>query len=280
MSELTPSDPFTPFIHLLFTESALQIPENTILTERLTSIERLKDDQEVQVSWSVQDAESCLGTCRFGDHTIQIIGLAEPLPSDVVDRTIQVTHWQPQIKAAMRQHVSYLTLVYNGSHPDPIEKMLALYKLAHAFANENLVGIANAPAWTAHPIGEFLSPEKILSYRRSFPFMLWIGYVKFYVDKDCYWWGTKGHHIFDVPDLACFVGSEKESAGITNQFANVFYYLNGNDVMVTAGDTLQIGQTDEYLRFSEVPESADFLMGPSGTLVIETINPEDAVTAG
>jgi len=148
MSELTPSDPFTPFIHLLFTESALQIPENTILTERLTSIEVSKDNEDVQVSWQVQNAESCLGTCRFGGHTIQIIGLAEPLPSDVVDRTIQVTHWQPQIKAAMRQHVSYLTLVYNGSHPDPIEKMLALYKLAHAFANENLVGISNAPAWS------------------------------------------------------------------------------------------------------------------------------------
>jgi len=280
MSELTPSDPFTPFIHLLFTESALQIPENTILTERLTSIEVSKDNEDVQVSWQVQNAESCLGTCRFGGHTIQIIGLAEPLPSDVVDRTIQVTHWQPQIKAAMRQHVSYLTLVYAGSHPDPIEKMLALYKFAHAFANENLVGIANAPAWTAHPIGEFLSPEKILSYRRSFPFMLWIGYVKFYVDKDRYWWVTKGHHIFDVPDLACFVGSKKESAGITDQFANIFYYLNGNDVMVTAGDTLQIGQTEAYLQFSEVPENAEYLMGPSGTLVIEATNAEDAAPAG
>ncbi len=39
MSEPSSSDPFTPAIHLLFTESALQIPENTRLAERLTSIE-------------------------------------------------------------------------------------------------------------------------------------------------------------------------------------------------------------------------------------------------
>lgn len=271
-----PEDPFAPAITLLFSEPALQIPERSILVERFNSIADSCQTESDQVSWRVQDAEKCLGECQLGEHTIQIIGVAQPLPNAIVDRTIHVTHWHPQIKSAMRQHAAHLKLLYTGAHPDPIEKMIALYKLAHAFENENFLGIANEKAWTAHPAGEFLSPEMILSYRREFPFFLWIGYVKFYMDKNRYWLSTRGHHIFDVPDLACFIESEEMAAGIPDQFANIFYYLYENDVVVAAGDTLEIGQTGQYLRFSEAPEDADFLMGPSGTLVIEKISPKEA----
>lgn len=280
MSDLYTIGPFTPAIHLLFAEPALRIPDQEVLAERIASINVSSQPESFKIDWRVQDPENCLGECSFGEHTVQIIGTAAPLSNEVINRTIHVTHWQPQIKAAMRQHAAYLKLIYTGSHPDPVEKMLALYGLAHAFENENLLGIVNEQAWTAHPIGEFLSPEKILTYRREFPFILWIGYVKFYVDKEHYWLTTKGHHIFDVPDLACFIESKAEAANITEQFANIFYYLYENDVVVTAGDTLEINQTGQCLRFSEVPEDAEFLMGPSGTLMIEAIHPDEVAPAG
>ena len=187
MSESLQIDPFDPVIHLLFADSTLQIPENTILAERLAAVENSPQSENIQLTWRVQDHEKCLGKCQFGQHAIQIIGLAEPLPIVTIDQTIHIAHWQPQIKAAMRHHTAHIRLNYTGSHPDPVEKMIALYKLAHALNNENLLGIANHQAWTSHPVGEFLSPEKIRSYRTSLPFSLWIGVINFFVDKEAYW---------------------------------------------------------------------------------------------
>jgi hypothetical protein len=280
MSEIIPDDPFAPAITLIYSEAALQIPESTKLIERFNTILDPCQDESIQVSWRVQDAEKCLGECRFGEHAIRIIGASQPLPQEIVNRTILVTHWQPQVKSAMRQHAAHIKLIYTGTHHDAVEKMIALYQLAHALENENLLGIVNENAWTAHPAGEFLSPEMILSYRQEYPFSLWFGYIKFYVDKERYWLVTRGNHIFDVPDLACFIESDSEAAVIPDRFANIFYYLYEDDATVAAGDTLEINQTGQFLRFSEVPEDAAFLMGPSGTLMIEKINPEETAAAG
>lgn len=95
------------------------------------------------------------------------------------------------------------------------------------------------------------------------------------MDQDNYWLVTKGHHIFDVPDLAYFIHDDEEETQIIKHFINIFYYLYEQDVFVTAGDTLEIAQQGQFLKFAEVPEGADFLMGPSGTLIIEKSTPDD-----
>lgn len=265
-----------PAIHLLYSASVLPMPDKTIIAARMAAINN-KEHQgsgEIEITWSLQDSQKCLGQIRFGDHSIQVAGLSTSLPQVIIDRTINVSHWQPQIKAAMRQHRSHLSLVYTGIHPDPTEKMTALYSAAHAFDNENLLGVVNEGAWTAHPPADFLNPERIATYRKDIPFILWVGYVRLYIDKLNYWLVTKGHHVFDVPDLAYLVQPEEDPDEIISHFINIFYFLYEKDVAVTAGDTLEISGTGENLRFSEVTEHADFLMGPSGTLVIEKIHPD------
>ena len=127
----------------------------------------------------------------------------------------------------------------------------------------------------AHPPADFLSPEKIRSYRQEIPFILWIGTIKFYVDKQNYWLVTKGHHFFDVPDLAYFIQADQEANDIMSQFINIFYYLFENDAEVTAGDTLEISGSGALMKFSEVSDLEEYLMGPSGTLVIETITRDE-----
>jgi hypothetical protein len=275
----TPQDnSFTPAIHLLFSSPSPPNPNESTLTKRIAALEKSRNPPDIQAAWRLQDPAQSLGDLHFGQHTIQITGLAAPLPNTVINRTVHVSHWQPQVKAAMRQHRSHLNLIYQGHHPDPVEKMIALYQTAHAFEDENLLGIVNRQAWTAHPPADYLSTEKISAYRENFPFLLWVGYVKFYTDKDHYWLATKGHHIFDVPDLAYFVKSQEDTSGITDHFTNIFYYLYNKDVFVTAGDTLEIGKDGAFFRFTEIPEDTEFLMGPSGTLVLEKINPEDKAT--
>jgi len=276
MTEKLPKDLFTPALHLLYSSATAPTPEVSQLVKHIAGLEAAIRVSDVRAAWQYQGSQKSLGEIHFGEHTIQVSGLSAPLPNAVINHTIHVTHWQPQIKAAMRQHHAHLNLIYQGSHQNPVEKMITLYQAASAFQNENLLGIANRQAWTAHPPADFLSAEKIASYRRDFPFMLWVGYVKFYTDKESYWLATKGHHIFDVPDLAYFIDAEEEADDITQAFANIFYYLYENDVVVTAGDTLEIGKDGQQLRFAEIPEGAEFLMGPSGALVIEPIDHQDS----
>jgi hypothetical protein len=264
-----------PTIHLVYGAQYLTKPDQNTLVESLHTALEKTDENDIQIDWRYQDKQSCLGSLRFNQHTIQVAGLAAPLPQEIVDCTIHPSPWQPQIKAAMRMHQSHISLVYNGTDYDPVEKMIALYSAAHAFAGEDLLGILNEGAWTAHPPANYLSPEKIQSYRQDIPFTLWMGYVKFFVDSQRYWLVSKGHHIFDVPDLAYFVNPEDEAHQIISSFINIFYYIYEKDTFVRAGDTLEIPHSGQFLKFSEVPEGADFLMGPSGTLVIEKIDPEE-----
>jgi hypothetical protein len=265
-----------PNIHLVYGTPNFPQPDPDEISNAIQNVKNNLGEKAVAVTWDFQEPQKCLGQVEIGPHIIPVAGLSTPLPQEVVDCTIHPSPWGAQIKAAMRQHQSHLSLVYAGSHHDPVKKMIALYETARAFTNEDLLGILNENAWTAHPPGDFLSSETIQSYREELPFNLWVGYVKFFINEDNYWFVTKGHHIFDVPDFAYLIHPGDNADEIRDQFINFFYYIYEQDVFVTAGDTLEIAKSDQFLKFSEVPEGADFLMGPSGTLVIEKIMPEDA----
>jgi len=261
-------------ILLVYSAPYFSVPDEKTLIGRLGSFENHQETLKMNVTWHQRESDKCWGEVQLDDHHIQVSGLPHPLSPEIIDRTIHTSRWQPQIKTAMRQHQSHISLVYTGNHPDPVERMISLYLTAHAFENENLLGILNLGAWTAHPPADFLTPEKIRSYRQTIPFNLWVGYVKFFIDKEHYWLVTKGHHIFDVPDLAYAVQSDENPEDIIANFINIFYYIYEKDVFVTAGDTLSIGAKGEKLQFSEVPAEMDYIMGPSGTLVIEKTSPE------
>ena len=269
MSTLLHFDVFTPAIHLVYATPTLPTPDETEFLDKLA-----KDSPEIlpdslRLNWAIKTPDQSQGEVSFGDHRVLFAGQPIPLPTSIVDHTIHVSPWQPQIKAAMRQHHSHLSLVYAGSHPDPVEQMIALYQIAYRFQNEDLLGIVNEQAWTAHPPADFLTPERIVTYRQEIPFILWVGYVKFYLDLTRYWLVTKGHHLFDVPDLAAMVESPDQESEIIERLIAIFYYLYDNDVIAVAGDTLELQSSGQELRFAEVPEELDLLMGPSGTLVVE-----------
>lgn len=274
ISPLPNQNPTQAALHLIYASADIPIPNQANLRARIPHTWRGSQDL-LTLNWTQQDPDRCLGRAAFGGHEVHIAGLALPLPPEVIDHTIMVSPWGAQTKAAMRLHRAHISLVYAGRDPDPIEQMIALYSLANALENEDLLGIVNINAWTAHPPADFLSIERITQYRQVVPFNLWIGYVRFYTDDQRYWLVTKGQHIFDVPDLAYDVQSGEDEEGVIKLFMNVFYYLYEQDVMVTAGDTLEIRGSGQTLQFSEVSELTDVLMGPSGTLVITKHNASD-----
>lgn len=268
-AQKTPVTNYTPMIFLVFSDPELSMPEKNIIADRIASLEDSLQPGAVEVHLDESEPGKCLGSIQFQNHTIQISGLSIPLPPAVLDQTVHVTRWQPQIKAAIRQHRTQISLVYTGQNPDPIDKMTALYQVAYAFSTEDLLGVINPNAWTAHPSADFLTADMIRAYRNDIPFNLWIGYVKFFIDKQRYWLVSRGHHIFDVPDLAYQAEPGDDFDEIVNHFINIFYYIYEQDVEVLAGDTLAIKGTGINFQFSEIEEGADFLIGPSGTLVIE-----------
>ena len=261
-------DSLLPALHLIYAGSAFPAPDQGIFASRIQRFTG-QDPSNPTADWQIRSSDKCLGDLGFNGHHIQVAGLAIPLPPGVIDRTINVSPWQAQINAGLRQHQSHLSLVYRSGSPDPVERMVALYQAAHTLKDENLLGLVNEPAWTAHPTADFLSPDRIEGYRKNLPFILWFGYVRIFVDKQRYWLVTKGHHLFDVPDLAYDVESEKEEQSVIDHFINLFYYLYEQDVVVQPGDTLEIGNAGETLQFSEVTEFTETLMGPAGTLVIK-----------
>lgn len=270
-AQKAPDTNYTPMIFLVYSDPELIIPEKDIIADRIASLEDSLQPGDVEISWGKNDAGKNQGSIQFQDHTIQIAGLSMPLPPAILDQTVHVSRWQPQIKAAIRQHQTQVSLLYIGQNPNPVEKMTALYQTAYAFDSENLLGVINPNAWTAHPPSDFLTAEMIRSYRHDIPFNLWIGYVKFFIDKERYWLASKGHHIFDVPDMAYRVHPGEDLDEVINHFSNIFYYIYEQDVEVLAGDTLAIKGAGVTMQFSEVEEGADFLMGPSGTLVVEKV---------
>ena len=265
--------PFTkkPLLHLVYAGATLP----ALKPGRFEAYSTAEPREGVSFQWTLQTPQRCLGSVSFDGHRCQVAGMALPLPHELIDRTVMISPWPGQVKAAMRHHRAHLSLAYEGGSHNPIEQMIALYTLASAFQTEDLLGIINPNAWTAHPPADFLSADQIERYRHEIPFPLWVGYVRFYVNEDAFWLVTKGHHIFDVPDLAYFVEKGEDPQAIIQLFINVFHYLYAEDVFVTAGDTLEVSGSGQVLHFVEVSELEDALMGPAGTLVITHQAPKD-----
>jgi hypothetical protein len=270
-----PTQVLQPVLHLIFSQPQVDFPGEEIILSRLQEMVNPSEKSAIQITWTSQNAQNLLGKIQWGQHHVQISSLPNPLPSAIMDRTIHTSPWQPQVKMALRQHQSHLSLVYLGQHHDPVEKMIALYQVASSLASENLLGVVNEPAWTAHPAADFLTPDAIAHYRQEIPFSLWIGYVRFFIDEAQYWLVTRGHHIFDVPDLAFFFQGGENEDEILQQFMNIFFYIYEQDADVVPGDTFAISGSDAQMQFSEVTEYPELLLGPIGTLVIRNVDAEE-----
>ncbi len=261
-----------PAIILVYSQPDLIKMEDKNLARNIAACERELQDGDIKITWQANDGQNLLGQIQFSDHQIRLIGLASPVPTATIDRTINLTHWPPQTKAAMRHHQSHIICIYQGKNQDPIKKNIALYQTACGLKNENLMGILNEQAWTAHPIGDFLTAEKIISYRENLPFILWVGYVKFFTDKKHHWLVTKGHHIFGVPELAYFLQVDEKDTDIMEHFINIFLYMYDNKKKILPGDTIEIAGKAAYFRFSDAAEHQEALMLSNETLILERIS--------
>ena len=265
-----------PCITLLFSEPELHLPSALQLAMDFSSVEGSPHPENIEVNVQLQQSDKLAAELVLLEHHIKILGAGMQLPKDVMARCLQAAHWQGNFKSMLASHKSQMVLSYSGPSKTPLEKMMMLYKTAYALRHESLIGIVNENAWTAHPVLDTLEPARIRSYRESIPFLLWFGYLKIPLTETLSFLATKGHGVFNMPELAFLIEAGEDSSAVLNTFFNVVYYMLGNHGAVKAGDTLEVSGANEYLRFNAMPDLPgleQWRINPEATLMLERIQP-------
>lgn len=230
---------------------------------------------DVTIRMDVQDEDDQHGSVLhaivgFGDHEVQMAGFSYPTPADVLEHTVRVSNWSQASKPPLMSHKAHIMAFYRGTNTDPVEQLLALHKIGFCFQSAGLLGFLDIDGWNSMPadfVPKLLEPEMIKSCRKQIPLGIWgVGFVKMMKDADSVWFCTKGSHRFGVHDLA-YLGRLADGDFAFDTFTSLFGYMRSGAVL-KPGHTAQVGE-DDYLRFREPYEYADWLESPGGTLVIE-----------
>jgi hypothetical protein len=266
-----------PALNLLFDRR----PDTTaaVLEARLgelSALEPLRTTPRLEVEADWQSSSLLLAVLTFDDHRIEIAGFSAPMPAASIERCILASSWSADFKELLQSHLLYVVLCYEGTHTDPIEQHIALYKAARLFAGDELLGVANEPAWTCHPaplIGQITEPAMLPVCRQSPPLVYWTGFVKGLFGEE-YWALTKGYHLFGVADLATVVLNQEDLQRWHEVFQEVFHYLYFEKADVQAGDALQIDE-QTFLLFEAIPDSHDALRAVSETLAVREASADE-----
>jgi hypothetical protein len=219
------------------------------------------------------------GTLEFDSHSVDLAGFEHTLPPEVLERTVEASHWTGEGREAMQRHAGYLLLSHRGGGANPVEKYIALYKAAATLAGDALAGVLIEDAWTcapAHVVREFLKAEFLKTCREQAPPILFTGFVKFKGEKGA-WFVTKGQHVFGVPDFVMQAGPDDEPERALDLFMNIFLYVISADRELKAGHTMQIAE-EHFLRFGELPPDhphQGVLKGAGRTLTITRIRKDE-----
>lgn len=262
-----------PALMLVF--NTLPILETNKIKSIISDIEKLNKAIEITLDEELNNRDTLLSVIEFDNHRIKLLGLNAPLPKTVIEHTVDCSYWKPEDKENIKNHSAHIICYYDGNNEDPIERYIALYKVAFSFKSNGLLGIINEDAWTCQPayiLDDIVSKEMIAESRMIPPLMIWTNFIKI-PSHNGTWMVTKGNHLFGIKDFA-YKGDMSEAKEISQIFDNIFYYVYENNAFIDVGHTLQI-EEEVYLKFDKVYEEKELLNGPIGTLVVKKIKPSE-----
>jgi hypothetical protein len=222
-----------------------------------------------------------LGLVGWGRHVVKIVGFDAPMPSSVLDRAVQVAHYDPALKETAYRHASHVLLFYAGYESDVLEQHVALAATAAALARFGAIVTMNEIACTSVPAPALLPHEEdggdTLSSMRSLPLpFLYTGFVKIEADGEPgVWMRTYGCQAFSLPDLAVRAEGHDQGTQTFNLFSSLLAYLRESGQTFVPGDTIQAGE-GRYLRMRERAQNEWFLESDGRLLVVEPISAEEA----
>jgi Domain of unknown function (DUF4261) len=190
-----------------------------------------------------------------------------------MQNTIYTSGWSKPQQDLMRSHTVHMLCFYEGHNPDPIEQIIALYKVASCFTDKGLLGVLDETAWNCMPsslVEAMFEPGMVNSCRENIPLEFWTNLVKFSRPNGGVWLCTKGNNRFGVKEFA-YLGTVEEIKETRRLFANMFRYSRESSVTFNAGETAQMGER-MALRFTTPIEFQEYLDSPLGTLVVQKID--------
>jgi hypothetical protein len=263
-----------PLRTILLFYTALPTLDQQQLTRHVESFGPLETPLTVTILDTPEGAQF-VATIQFDQHAFRLLGFNIPAPDKYLGHSIDCSLWPATDKAPLQAHRTHIHCFYMGQAIyDATAQLIAMSKLASAFAKMGLVGWVDPVAWNCMPtrvLLGMLKPEMLESYQTSVPLGLWTGFAKLFRSEKEVWFVTKGYHRWDIYDFA-FLGSPEQFTEVFTIFAELFYYLYSNPkVDINAGNTMSIG-TDMLLKFSAVTEYESYLEGPQGTFVVEKVS--------
>lgn len=243
------------------------------LAASIAEIEPVEGEVSVNNLGSDDPQQLGLGLIEFEDHQLQLFGLDIAVPQTTIEHTIGFSEWRTSDTDPMRQHTAHILCFYEGSNPDPVEQIIALYKVASCFLPLGLLGVLDETAWNCIPSSFFeviFKPGSLDRCREVIPMGIWNNVVKVARPNGGIWICSKGNHRFGVQDFA-YLGEMSDFDSIRDTIASLFYYSVSSGITFTAGETAQIGDR-VALRFSTPIEFQNFFDAPLGTLVIQKID--------
>lgn len=277
LNQSQPVESELPILSLLYS----RLPTGSDFLERLHTLanegpEPFEPELSIESHWR-DGQKPLLAEVAWGQHKVEVAGLFAPLPSIATERCIWPSYWRPDIKELMASHQHNIILRYAGTHPDPIERHVALYLLANIFPTESLVGVANEPAWTCHPavvIPNIMNPEMLQVVRESPPLLYWTGFMA--LEAEGYlWYISRGHHLFGLPDFAFLAHDPGDALEVQNLFHEMFTYLYFNKKQVGPGDIVGIDEDHAY-EVVEIEDDLQILRGVGTTYILHPLSPEEA----
>jgi len=217
-------------------------------------------------------AASQFGLISWGQHTIQMVLCAAPMPYGPVESSVLPALMPVEIKSDAKLHRSHVLLYYAGTHPDFFERYVALAVVAGALARFDAVVIMNEEGRTAVPALDLIpdDDEDILQTLRTLPVpYLYGGFVKLDVgDANRPWARTYTCHRLGLPDFARHLGSHADTSETFRLFAAMLSYARQTGEAFTAGETVDLGAGSPVLLRAPT-EQEWYLESPGTMLVVE-----------
>ncbi len=267
--------PFNPCILLGFTN--LPKPNPNKFLQIIPQIEPIFSPVNTHFEQDYT-SKTWLGEISFDNHTVKLLANSAGLPEHLIPSCIHTAHWQIQFKEQILASKATITLIYDGNETNPVERYIALYKVAACFYEENLLGIINEPAWTFHPshlLNKIVLNNHVNLCRNSPPFLYWTGFIKTSLGvqspfqsakNNCFF--TKGHHVFGIPDLAYF-SENANPLTIQKLFIAIIEYAWFENKQLLPGDYIALSEKEIY-ELVEPDEIIEFLHSPTKTLILKS----------
>lgn len=213
-----------------------------------------------------------LGLVEWGAHRVRLAGFDAPMPYGPVEACVGPAMVAPPVKQDAKLHESHALLYYAGTHPDPLERYVALGAVASALARLDAIVVLNEEARTAVQALDLIPDEgeDLLRTLRGLPLpYLYAGFVKLDVgDPDRPWVRTFAAHRLGLPDLARHLESHRETSRAFRVFAGMLGYLRQSGERFEPGDGIDLGGEGK-LRLRAPTESEWYLESEGTMLVVE-----------